>query len=80
MRLFFYRVVPRYNMPIGKLGSRRKLPAQSALAGFRRLDAADVANLRPTSRSFVIKPLRRSFILGNEATATQAAARDARIA
>ncbi|WP_407159851.1 oxalate/formate MFS antiporter [Bradyrhizobium sp. STM 3557] len=29
---------------------------------------------------FVIKPLRRAFILGNEATATEAAARDARIA
>jgi OFA family oxalate/formate antiporter-like MFS transporter len=29
---------------------------------------------------FVIKPLRRAFILGNEAAATQAAARDARIA
>jgi OFA family oxalate/formate antiporter-like MFS transporter len=29
---------------------------------------------------FVIKPLRRSFILGNEATATEAAARDVRTA
>jgi len=29
---------------------------------------------------FVIKPLRRAFILGKDAAATEAAARDARIA
>jgi OFA family oxalate/formate antiporter-like MFS transporter len=29
---------------------------------------------------FVIKPLRRAFILGNEATASEAAARDVRTA